>query len=305
LNAAVRDLLPGSRDVRARLPSRFTLVCVGFGLIILIAATIDLLHTESRLPDVSTPPCERESPSCRNAQLSEQLARLRAADPLQDQYDSRAWLYAPALLAIAVIATANALRTRPRTAWLQVFTNLGVIGVWLGIAAVLLLIATDGSPLAPPPGPTLLLPVALIVAAVAGTLIGRSEGWAEKGQVDSVRGKVAQVGRLAVHVGTAGHAKRSRMEELARWLTLAALALTALSCLLAVVSLFGEPDCGAGSGTPGWADPLDALAAVTAIGGMAAGIGALVLRRWIAALITLVVCPLALLIVLYATCAFY
>jgi hypothetical protein len=305
LSVAVRDLLPGSQDVRARLPSRFTIACLGLGVMILIAATVDLLHTESRLPDVSTPPCERESPSCRNAQLSEQLARLRAADPLQDQYDSRAWLYAPALLAIAAIATANALRTRPRTAWLQVFTNLGVIGVWLAIAAVLLLIATDGSSLAPPPGPTLLLPVALIVAAVAGTLIGGSEGWAEQGQVDGVRQRVAQVGRLAIHVGTAGQAKRSRMEELGRWLTLAALALTGLSCLLALVSLLGEADCAARSGTPGWADPLDALAAVTAIGGMAAGIGALILRRWIAALIGLVVCPLALLVVLYTTCAFY
>jgi hypothetical protein len=301
----VRELLPESQDLRARLPSRFTLACVGLGVIILIAATIDLLHTESRLPDVSTPPCERESPSCRNSQLSEQLARLRGADPLQEQYDSRVWLYAPALLAIAAIATANALRTRPRTAWLQVFTNLGVIGVWLGIAAVLLLIATDGSSLAAAPGPTLLLPVALIVAAVAGTLIGRSEGWAEQGQVDSLGGRAAQVGRPAVDVGTAGQAKRSRMEELGRWLTLAALALTVLSCLVALVSLLEEPDCAARSGTPGWADPLDALAAVMAIGGMAAGIGALILRRWIAALITLVVCPLALLVVLYTTCAFY
>ena len=37
---------------------------------------------------------------------------------------------------------------------------------------------------------------------------------------------------------------------------------------------------------------------------MAAGIGALLLRRWIAALISLVGCPVALLLVLVSTCAF-
>ncbi len=47
------------------------------------------------------------------------------------------------------------------------------------------------------------------------------------------------------------------------------------------------------------------MAAVAAIGGMAAGIGALILRRWIPALISLIACPVALLFVLGSTCAFY
>jgi hypothetical protein len=297
--AAISDRL------RQRTPSRFTLVCLALCALILGGAAADLVHTDSRLPDVSTPPCDPEAAGCRNTLLSEELARLRAADPLQDQYDSRAWLYSSAILAVGAIAVAYALRSRPRTAWLQVFSNLGVIGVWSGIAAVLLLVATDGNALAPPPGPTLLLPVALVVAAVAGTLIGRSEGWAERGQVDGVREMVIQAGRLAIHVGTAGQAKRSRMEELAGWLTLAALALTALSCVLSLVSLIGEPDCAGNSDTPGWADPLGVVASITTIGGMAAGIGALVLRHWIAALVSLVLCPIALLVVLVSTCAFY
>jgi len=283
----VRGLAAISDRLRRRAPSRFTLACLALCALILGAATADLLHSETRLPDASTPPCESESASCRNAELSAELARLRAAEPLQDQYDSRAWLYASAVLAVAAIATAYALRSRARTAWLQIFTNLGVIGVWSGIGAILLLVATDGSALAPPPGPTLLLPVALVVAAVGGTLIGRSEGWAEQSQIDGVRETVMQVGKLAA------------------WLTLAALALTSLSCVLALVSLLGEPDCGGNSDTPGWAGPLDALAAITTIGGMAAGIGALLLRRWIVALISLVLCPIALLVVLVSTCAFY
>jgi hypothetical protein len=237
--------------------------------------------------------------------LSEQLARDRAGDPLQDQYNSRAWLYSSAILAVVAVATAWGLRSRPRTEWLHVFTNLGVIGVWLGIAAVLLLLETDGSSLAPPAAPTLLIPVALLGAAAVGTLVGRSEGWSERGQADGVRDLVMQSGRLAIHVGTAGRLKRSRLDRLARWLTTGALGLTALTCVLVLVSVLGKPDCAAQETTPGWADPLDALAAVTAIGGMAAGIGALVLRRWLASLISLVGCPVALLLVLASTCAFY
>src|SRR5829696_2416294 len=144
---------PSETPMRARIPSRPTLACIGLCALILAAATADLVHTESHLPDV-TPACQPDTPTCRNAKLSEQLARDRAAEPLQDQYDSRAWLYVPAILAVVGVATAWGLRTRPRSAWPQVFTNLGVIGVWLGIAAIALLLATDGSSLAPPPAPT-------------------------------------------------------------------------------------------------------------------------------------------------------
>jgi hypothetical protein len=299
----VREHVSGRLRVHTR--RQPTLACLALCALILIAGGADLIHTESRLPDVSPPACEPGTPSCTNAELSEQLARDRAADPLQDEYDSRAWLYAFAILAIVALATAYGLRSRPRTAWLPLFTNLGVAGVWLGIAAVVLLLATDGSSLKPPPAPTLLLPVALLVTAAAGTLIGRSEGWAAEGQPDGVGETVMQAGKLAIHIGTAGQAKRSRLERLARWLVTAALALTGLTCLLALLSVLGQPDCGGDGTTPGWADPLDALTAVTAVAGMAAGVGALVLRRWVASLTSLVVCPVALLLVLASTCAFY
>jgi hypothetical protein len=286
-------------------PSRPVLVCLVLCGLILAAATVDLFHTESRLPDVSTPPCEQENPSCRNAKLSEQLARDRAAEPLQDQYDSRAWLYAFAILAIAAVATVYALRSRPRTGWPQVFNNLGVTGVWVGIAAIVLLLATDSSSLAPPPGPTLMLPVLLLVAAVAGTLIGREEGWAEQSQADGVRDRVLRIGKLAIHVGTAGQARRSRLEELARLFSTLTLALTGITCLLGLIFVLAQPECQANGSPPGWTSPIDSVTAVTAIGGMAAGVGALLLRRWIVAAVSLVVCPAALILVLASTCAFY
>jgi hypothetical protein len=266
--------------VRARIPSTATLVCLALCGLILAFAVGDLLHTESRLPDT-------------------------AAEPLQDQYNSRAWLYSFAILAIVGLTVAYRLRSTPRNAWMRIFTDLGVTGVWLGIAAVVLLLATDGSSLAPPPAPTLMLPVALLVTAAAGTLTGRSEGWAEQGQGNGVRGMFLQAGKLAVDIGTAGQVRRSRMEELAGWLSLATLALTALTCLFALTFVLAQPGCDASASPPDWTNPIDSIAAVTAIGAMATAIGTLLLRRWVVALIGLGICPVALLFVLASTCAFY
>jgi hypothetical protein len=290
---------------RLRAPSHQVLACLGICALIVIVAGVDLAHTESRLPGVSPRACQPDDSSCFNAVLSEQLARERAADPLQDQFDSRAWLYSFAILATIAVTVAYMLRTRQRAEWPRVFTNLGVTGVWVGIAVVVLLLVTDGSSVKPPPAQTLMLPVVLLVAASVGTLIVRSEGWAERNQADGVRDRVIQIGWLALHVGTAGQARRTRMEELARRLAIVALALTAVTCALAFLFVVAQPGCDTGGGTPDWTDPIDSIAAVTAIGGMAAGIGTLILRRWIVALISLVACPVALLFVLASTCAFY
>jgi hypothetical protein len=291
--------------VRRPTPSRPILACLALCGLILILAGVDLAHTESRLPDFSSPACQADQASCFNARLSESLAQQRAGEPLQRQYSSRAWLYAFTILAIGAVATAYSLRSNPRTEWLGIFSNLGVIGVWLGIGVIVVLVVTDGNAVTPPPAPLLMLPVVLLVAAVTGTLIGRSEGWAERSQADDARERVLHLGKLAIHLGTAGQAKRSRLEELARWLSAAALALTALTCLLAFAFVFAQPGCGTNGSPPSWTDPIDSVAAVAAIGGAAAGIGALVLRRWIAALISLIACPVALLFVLSSTCAFY
>jgi hypothetical protein len=283
--------------------SRPTLACLALCGLVLVVAGVDLAHTESRLPDISTAGCQPQDSSCFNARLSEQLARDRAADPLQRQFDSRAWVYVFAILAIAAVATAYTLRSSPRNQWPRVFTNLGVIGVWLGIAVVVALIVTDGNSLTAPPGPALTLPVVLLVAASAGTLMGRSEGWAEQSQADDVRERVIHLGKLAIHVGTVGQVRRSRIEELARQLSTLALGLTAITAVFALSFVLAQP-AGPACNPPTWTDPIDAVAAVSAIGAMAAGLGALILRRWIAALISLAVCPVALLLVLTSTCVF-
>jgi hypothetical protein len=268
--------------VRARIPSRPTLICLGLCGLVLAFAAVDLLHTQSRAPDTG-----------------------RAAEQLRDQYDSRAWLYAFAILAIVALTVAYRLRSTPRNEWMRLFTNVGVAGVWLAIAAVVLLLVTDGSSLAPPPGPTLMLPVVLLASAAAGTLTGRSEGWAQQGQVDGIREMFVQAGKLAVDIGTAGQIRRSRMEELASWVSLSTLALTALTSLLAVAFVLAQPGCDGSASPPDWTNPIESIAAVTAIGAMAAAVGALLMRRLIVALVGLTVCPVALLFVLASTCAFY
>jgi hypothetical protein len=298
---------PGSaaaERLRGRAPSTQTLICVALCALIVGFAAGDLVHTESRLPDVSTE-CSRGDAVCRDARLNEQLARDRAAEPLQDQYDSRAWLYAFAILAIVALTVAYRLRVSPRRDWLRIFTNLGATGVWLGIAAVILLLATDGSSLAPPPAPLLMVPVLLLVTAVAGTLMGRTEGWSERGQTDGLRELLLGVGRTAIDVGTAGQIRRSRMEQLAEGLSLATFGLTGVTCALALVYVLAQPGCDASASPPDWTNPVDAIAAVTAIGAMAAAIGSLLLRRWLVALFGLVACPVAVLFVLASTCAFY
>jgi hypothetical protein len=289
---------------RLRALSTQVLACVGVCCFILIVATADLAHTESRLPEFASPDCQPDQASCFNAGLSEGFARSRAAEPLQSEYDSRAWVYVCAVLATIAVGTAWTLRVHPRTEWLRVFTNLGVIGVWAGIGVIVVLVSTDGNAVAPPPAPLLMLPVGLLVAAGAGTLIGRSEGWAVRTPADELRDRVLHIGKLAIHIGTAGQARRSRMEELARWLATVALGLTGVTCALALAFVLAQPGCESGGGPPGWSNTIDAMAAVAAILGMAAGVGALILRRWIAALISLIGCPVALLLVLASTCAF-
>jgi hypothetical protein len=300
----VRERLKGPAASRPGVPSRETLACLALCALILGFATADLIHTESRLPDVGAA-CRESDAACRNARLSEQLARDRAAEPLQDQFNSRAWVYSFAILAIVALTVAYRLRSSPRNEWIRIFTNLGVTGVWLGIVSVVLLLATDGSSMAPPPAPTLMIPVVLVVTAAAGSLVGRSEGWAEQASGDGIREMLVQAGKAAIDIGTAGQIRRSRLEELAAWLSLITIGLTALTCLFAFLFVLAQPGCDASASPPGWTNPIDSIAALTAIGGIAAAVGALLLRRWIAALIGLVGCPVAVLFVLASTCAFY
>jgi hypothetical protein len=301
----VRELTPTSNGSRWRAPSHYTLACLGLCALIVIVAAVDYAHVASRLPEVPPRDCESRETDCFEMALQEQLARDRAADPLEDQYNSRAWLYAFGMLAGAAVATAYALRSRPRNEWPRIFTNLGVIGVWAAIAVIVLLLLTGDASISIRAAPTLTIPVLLLVAAAVGTLVGRSEGWAAESPADGARASAITLGKLAIHIGTGGAARRSRIEALGRWFIYAALGLTALTALLTFIFAGAQPECGTGDSPPHWTDPVDSVAAVTGVIAIAAGIGGLILRRWIAALISLIVNPIAFLFILASTCAFY
>ena len=276
-----RRVLPASNGWRWRAPSRQTLACVAVCLGVLLLAGIDLAHTNSRAPGLSA--CLANPVGC-----YDDTARL------QDQYDSRCWLYTSAILAVAAVAVGYSLRVRPRRLWPRIFSDVGITGVWAGIGAIVALIVTSDSKVQVPAPQALTIPTALLVAAGIGTLMGRSEGWGEESAADGARDRVMEIGKAAITVGTGGAVRRSRLERLGRMLSIVAISLTAVTVVLAALFTFPQPDCGGGGGgPPGWTAPVDSVAAVAGIGAIAAAIGALILRRWIAALISLVINPIA------------
>jgi hypothetical protein len=273
--------------------SRPTQACIGLCALILIVAAADYAHVDSQPPE-----CPPTDGACFQARIVE-------GQRLEDQYAARGWVYAFGTLACAGVATAYALRSRQRREWPRIFTNLGVLGVWAGIAIIAVLLATSGAAVTVSAAPALAIPIGLLVAAAAGTLVGRSEGWAAEPAPSGVRSTATGLGKLAIHIGTGGAAKRSRLEALGRWLADAALGLTALASILTVVVVTAPHDCNLAEAPPDWTDPFGSAAAVAGVVAIAAGIGALLLRRWVAALISLVVNPVAFLWLLASTCAFY
>jgi hypothetical protein len=275
--------------------SRPTLACIGLCVVILVVAAADYAHVDGQVPDPSG--CQSVG-GCL-------IARLEKAEHLEDQYAARVWVYAFGMLACAALAAAYALRARPRKEWPRIFTNLGVLGVWAAIGATGILLFTGDAGVSIRAAPALTVPIILLATAAAGTLVGRSEGWAEETAADGVRARATNVGKLAIHIGTGGAGERSRLESLGRWFRYTALGLTALAALFTIIVASAQHDCSIAEGPPHWTDPFGSAAAVAGVTAIAAGIGALVLRRWIAALISLVVNPIAFLLLLASTCAFY
>jgi hypothetical protein len=290
--------------VRAISLSRPMLACLGMCAVILIVATLDLVHQESRLPAAPSLHCESKDASCFNQEAKGRVARNRAADPLERQYRSRAWLYCFAILAAIGVAVAYSLRSRPKRDWPRIFSNLGIAGVWTALGVTVLLLADSDAGVEVPAGPAYAIPVLMLAAAAVGTIVGRSEDWAAESQAEGLRGAALGIGKIAIHIGTAGEARRSRIDELARWFTYAALGLTALTGALGIIFVLAQPGCETSGGPPSWTTPIDSIAGITAILAVAAGIGGLFLRRWIPALIALVLNPIALFFILASTCAF-
>src|SRR5262249_6354525 len=178
---------------------------------------LDLVHQESRLPALPPLNCESKNASCFKHDARRRAKRNRAARPLERQYRSRAWLYSFAVLAAVGVGVADTLRSRPRRGWPRVFATLGIAGVWLAMAVTVLLLVDSGAGVEVPAAPAYAIPVLMLAAAAVGTLVGRSEDWAAESQGQGLRDAAMGLGKLAIHIGTPGGAKRARRDALARW----------------------------------------------------------------------------------------
>jgi hypothetical protein len=288
----------------SRLPrlSRPTLACLAVCAVVLAIGIVDYAHTDSRVPAIPPADCGTNE-ACNDARNAELEDRLRESTRLEQQYEARAWVYAAAIVAALAVATAMALRARRRLRWQRVFTNLGIAGVWTLIVVSVILLKADDQVVAVPAAPLYAPAVALIAAAAVGTIVGRVEGWGSTDTVTEARAAATSIGKGALGPLFAD----SRREAVGRFFSIWAFGLTAATVVLAIVFIGPQPACGGSGGEspPTWTDTIGAIAGITIIGALAAGIGALLLRRWFPALVATVVNPFALLFMAASTCAFY
>ncbi len=157
------------------------------------------------------------------------------------------------------------------------------------------------------PAAPLYTPAVLMIAAAAvGNVMGRREGWGDTDAVAEARAGATAVGKSVGKWALGGLIVGSRRDAAGRFFSNWAFAFTGATVFLALVFIPPQPACGGGGGEPpGWRDTMQAIAGITSIGAIAAGMAALLLRRWLPALVSLVASPLALLLMVASTCAFY
>jgi hypothetical protein len=240
-------------------------------LVIVVIAAIDFRGVVSEVPDLPAPCagqtytsiCEQE----RSAAFEERLDR---AFELEDEFETRLWIYALAALG-AVLAGAGVVLTRTAgERRRELFTDLGVAGVlWMLIGFALNLIASDGL-VDLPPQPVFYPGVALLVVAGVGTLATR------RPPPDAER----------------EHIVPRRFE---RAVLIAGGASAGLALLAAAVILVGREDPCA-FGPDQWVDDLVGPGLVLAGAGIVCGLVALTQRHWFAAVLMLGPAPFAMLV---------
>jgi hypothetical protein len=270
-----------------RLPGLVVLACAGVVVACFLAAVVDFTRTENRVPPVP-PLCEPSTSACEEARNAKFLPRLEAARRLETEYRRRAWLYSLVAVAAIGVATVSTLRRRESAAGRRrVFTNLGTVGVALGVAAVMVTLRTEGGLVQVPGGPAFLPALAAISAAAAGGLVTRLQS------PEPAPLRADEAGPV--------------WYRLARILALGGLALTAATVFLASAYANAQPGCGGGENVsaPAWTDAVATVALFTTGGAVVLGVLALLLRRWVVALVSLFVSPTSLLFMAASSCAFY
>lgn len=252
------------------------LIAAAVVALILVVAIVDFRAVVADVPAVP-PGCESEgfSSVCEQQRQVVFEERLDRAFELEDEFRSRAWLYALAAFVAILIAAAFAwARTAPDRRR-ELFTDLGVGGVvWLLGGLVLNIVAGDEF-IELPSQPIFYPGIGLLAVAGVGTLATRRPPEAE----------VAEP-RPAQRVG--------------RGLLIAGYAFAAAALAIAAVILAGIGDPCA-FGVDQWVDDLVAPGLIVAGGAILCGLAALAQRHWIAALLMLGPGPFAVLIAAFST----
>jgi hypothetical protein len=240
-------------------------------LAILAAAVIDFRGVVGDVPDAPTS-CESEgfSSVCQQQAQDEFEARLDRAFELEDEFSSRAWLYAVAAFVVILIAAAFTWARTVPDRRRELFTDLGVGGVvWLLGGLVLNIIGGDNF-VELPQQPIFYPGIGLLAVAGVGTLATRRPSESEP-------------------------AEPRPAQRLGRGVLIAGYVFAGVAVAIAVVIFAGTGDPCA-FGVDQWVDDLVAPGLIAAGGAILCGLVALAQRHWIAALLMLGPGPFAVLV---------
>jgi hypothetical protein len=227
----------------------------------LLIGSIDLSRTNDKVPPLS--------PAGPDTVV--RFARIRELDPA---FTRRSWIYGGVAAVAMGLATAGALAARSsREGQRQVFSQAGVAGVVLGLAGFVLFVIGSRGAVDPPVGALLAPSLTLLAIAAIGGTVSRSRSGSRP----------------------------------PRDLPLKPVAIAALSCTAATVVLAyaygGQQDASCDTPTVHtvWTGILGWGAIGSAVAAFVLGLAGLAARRWIVALICVLVNPAALIYMVLST----
>ena len=261
-------------DWRGGSRKRRIVIAVAAAALIFGIAFVDLATTTARVPEVPAacdPPIDTICNEQRNDEFSE---RLDEAIELSDGFDLRAGIYAAALILVGFWLAAAGVAGRPRPQWRQTFRDLGTGTVaFLAIGGGLTLAVNGG--LIDFPARIVIAPVVVLLALAAiGTMMS---GTADEATPAEAEAEAGRPGSLRAALG------RREASGIGFALVAATLALVVVG-----VDAAGDPCVVAESGT---SDGLFTAGLIAAAAAMVVGAALLVVQRWVAALVCLVLPP--------------
>jgi hypothetical protein len=257
-------------EARARYDRRPLIVAAVVVLALAAVGSIDLQLTAEEVPPAPGP-CEPFTQEC-EAQRSQQFEeRLDRAIELENDLEVRAWAYAAVAFLAALAGAAVALRRNPPDRHREVFTDLGVGSVlWLLGGFALGLVEADL--IDAPSKPVFYPAIALAVIAGAGTLFTRRSPAEEAADRDPTAGPAV------------------------RWFGYGA---TVVAVAFAWIGASSRPDPCSEAGADQGIEALVGLSLLAAVIAVIFGLASLFQRRWIGALVMLLVGPFAALVALF------